>query len=176
MIFIPHFRDGLFDFWEPRVTVDWQHCCQPVCGMMEEDLYRIVYVSTATPLCNDAVLRDILKDSPQHNAAVGITGLLLYKDGQFMQVLEGPEQAVKKMFEHIRQQPEHHGIMVLIEEHTHERQFTDWSMAFENLDLPPGQSRPGYSEFLNTPLTEAEFASNPSRCKKLLLLFKKNIR
>jgi hypothetical protein len=45
-----------------------------------------------------------------------------------------------------------------------------------NLDLPPGQSRPGYSEFLNTPLTEAEFASNPSRCKKLLLLFKKNIR
>lgn len=143
---------------------------------MEEDLYRIVYVSTATPLCNDAVLRDLLQESHKHNAEAGITGLLLHKDGQFMQVLEGPEQAVKEMFEHIRQRPEHHGIMVLIEEHAHERQFPDWSMAFENLDLPQGQSLPGYSEFLNTPLTEAEFAANPSRCKKLLLLFKKNIR
>jgi hypothetical protein len=122
------------------------------------------------------VLSDLLKKSPARNAAAGITGLLLYKDGQFMQVLEGPEAAVKQTFDQISRRPEHHGIMVLIEEHTTERQFTDWSMAFQNLDLPQGQDMPGYNEFLNTPLTEAEFASNPSRCKKLLLLFKKNIR
>jgi hypothetical protein len=66
--------------------------------------------------------------------------------------------------------------MVINKAYIKQRQFTDWSMAFQDLNLPKEQKLPGYSEFLNTPLTGAELASHPSRCEKLLLLFKENIR
>jgi len=91
-----------------------------------------------------------------------------------MQVLEGPEAAVKQTFDQISRRPEHHGIMVLIEEHTTERQFTDWSMAFPDLDRTEGQNVPGYSEFLNTPLNGDLYARDIPKSKRLLLLFKQD--
>ena len=52
-------------------------------------LFRMAYVSTASKLFDPAELRDMLKESNLRNKEAGITGMLLYKDGQFMQVLEG---------------------------------------------------------------------------------------
>ena len=139
-------------------------------------LFRIVYVSTAAKLFNSAELRDMLKESHARNREAGITGMLLYKDGQFMQVLEGTLEAVTATFSRISRDPRHHGIMVLLKGAVQERRFPDWSMAFRDLNLPDHQEVPGYSEFLNTPLTGKEFADNPDRCEKLLLVFKKTIR
>ena len=136
----------------------------------------MAYVSTALEFYNQMMLLDLLEEANKRNAKAGITGMLLYKDGQFMQILEGSEKAVKTTFGRISKDPRHYGIIVLLKETAEERHFPNWSMAFRDLDSPEQREVPGYSEFLNTPLTGKEFASKPSHCEKLLLLFKKNIR
>ena len=139
-------------------------------------LFRIAYISTAAKLFSSMELREMLKESNERNKQAGITGMLLYKDGQFMQILEGTADAVTATFSRISKDPRHHGIMVLLKGAVQERRFPGWSMAFRDLNLPDHQDVPGYSEFLNTPLTGKEFADNPDRCEKLLLVFKKSIR
>jgi hypothetical protein len=133
----------------------------------------MAYVSGAAVPFNQMMLLDLLEQASKRNAAAGITGMLLYKDSQFMQVLEGSETAVKATFNRISHDQRHHGIIVLLKEAAAERFFPDWSMAFRDLDLPEHRKVPGYSEFRKTPLTGREFAAQPSRCEKLLLLFKK---
>ena len=147
-----------------------------VKGTTMSKLFRLAYVSTASKLFDSAELRDMLKESNARNKDAGITGMLLYKDGQFMQVLEGTLEAVTATFSRISRDPRHHGIMVLVKGAVQERRFPGWSMAFRDLNLPDHQEVPGYSEFLNTPLTGKEFADNPEHCEKLLLVFKKTIR
>ena len=144
--------------------------------MVMNQLFRMAYISTASKSFESVELREMLKSSNVRNKEAGITGMLLYKDGQFMQVLEGPEKAVKATFGRIIRDSRHHGIIVLVNGAVEERRFPGWSMAFRDLNLPDHQEVPGYSEFLNTPLTGKEFAGDPSRCEKLLLVFKKNIR
>jgi hypothetical protein len=151
----------------------------PVKGavnMAEDKLFQIIYVSTAARLFEPADLLGFLQRTRECYAQAGITGMLLYKDGQLMQVLEGPERVVKETFSRISQRPDHYGIMVLVKEHIQQRQFADWSMAFPNPNFPEGQSVPGYSNFLNTPQTDTDLNSIQSRYDRLLHLFKQNIR
>ena len=139
-------------------------------------LFQIVYTSRATKLLTPEELRQLLAESNQRNSKAGITGLLLYKDGNFMQVLEGEEDAVRNLFNHVSRDTRHRGVLVLLRAPIEKREFPDWSMAFRDLNSAESKAIPGYSEFLNSPLTGKEFSSDPTRTHKLLLLFKKNIR
>ena len=139
-------------------------------------LFRMAYVSTASKLFDPAELCEMLKEANERNKKTGITGMLLYKDGQFMQVLEGDAEAVTATFSRISKDSRHHGIMVLVKGAVQERRFPNWSMAFRDLSLPDHQEVAGFSEFLNKPLTGKEFSDDPEHCEKLLLFFKKNIR
>lgn len=139
-------------------------------------LFQLVYVSTATTLMSREELRELLKGSHERNARAGITGLLLYKDGQFMQVLEGEESTVRTLFGKISKDSRHHGIITLLQEPVEKRQFPDSLMAFRDLNHESSRRIPGYSEYLNTPLNGESFARDLPKCRRLLLLFKKNIR
>ena len=139
-------------------------------------LFQLVYMSSATEAFTKDQLRELLKGSHRRNARAGITGLLLYKDGNFMQVLEGEEAAVRQLFEKIKQDARHHDIITLLQHSIPERQFPDASMAFRDLNSAESKAIPGYSEFLNTPLDGELMAKDLPRCQRLLLLFKKNIR
>ena len=55
------------------------------------------------------------------------------------------------------------------------RMFPNWSMGYRDLANKEVVKTLGYSNFMNTPLTGAEFSQDPNRCMKLLLLFKKNM-
>jgi hypothetical protein len=57
-------------------------------------MYRLVFVSSAVELFSRGQLEDLLKKSRQNNGAVDLTGMLLYKDGNFMQCSERPKEAV----------------------------------------------------------------------------------
>lgn len=138
-------------------------------------LVSLVYASSATRPFAAAGLAELLARSRENNARLGVTGMLLHKDGNFMQVLEGEAEAVRRLFDRIGRDPRHTGLIVLRHEERQEREFAEWSMAFQNLDLPEARALPGYSEFLNTPLTGREFAEAPSLCRKLLLTFKRNL-
>jgi hypothetical protein len=139
-------------------------------------MYYILYASSATQPFSDADLLELLKKSRENNAKRSVTGMLLYKDGNFMQVLEGEEEDVKVIYDRIFLDPRHDGILTLLKGRTKERQFPEWSMAYRNLNSPDALDTPGYDEFLNFPLTGKEFADDPTRCQRLLLTFKEHLR
>jgi hypothetical protein len=124
-------------------------------------MFFLVYVSSATRPFSGEDLRVLLETCRKNNAELGVTGMLLYKDGNFMQALEGDEGAVRRLYERIAADPRHGGEITLQQGFAEGRQFSDWSMGFRDLDSPEARSDPGYSEFLNAPLTGREFSGDP---------------
>lgn len=135
-------------------------------------MFRLVYVSAASNLFEKPALLELLTQAREKNHRLGVTGMLLYKNGDFIQLLEGEEAVVKALYHTISDDPRHTGSIVLIEEHTDVRLFNDWSMGFRDLGDPEIQATPGYSAFLNTPLAAGSFENDPSGCLELFALFK----
>jgi len=138
-------------------------------------MYAIVYVSTETSRFSDRDLVALLTESRDKNLVSEITGLLLYKDGNFMQLLEGPEQAVRTTMEKIKIDSRHRSVRVLMEEETPKREFGDWSMGFKKLNAESAGDLPGYSDFLDVPLTSDKFSLDPSKAFRFLLIFKESV-
>ena len=138
-------------------------------------LYSLVYASSAVELFSTDELVLLLERCRRNNAAVGVTGMLLYKAGNFMQVLEGEEEAVRQLHAKIMRDPRHRGVITLTEQMIPERQFGEWSMGFRNLADASLRDLPGYNEFLNVSLDDAEFAAKPSRARRLLATFRQKM-
>jgi hypothetical protein len=139
-------------------------------------MFSLVYVSSATLPFSMAELLDLLARCRENNARLGVTGMLLYKDGNFMQALEGEETTVRALYARIARDPRHRNALLLLQGHREDRQFPEWTMGFRDLGSAEAVATPGYSEFLNAPLTGEEFAADPSRAQKLLLTFKRSMR
>jgi|JTFO01.1.fsa_nt_gb hypothetical protein len=140
--------------------------------MAETTLYHIVYVSSASHLFSKQELLDLLEKAREKNHQLGVTGLLLYKEGDFIQLIEGDKEAVKSLFTTISADPRHNQTFVLLEEETDRRLFNDWSMGFRDLSDPEVQSTPGFSQYMNTPLVAESFVDDPSGCLGLMEVFK----
>ena len=137
-------------------------------------LTALVYVSESVVPFSKENLSELLTKSRENNSRLGITGMLLFKDGNFLQVLEGEREKVHDLYQRIRRDPRHSKLTGLFEGSLTERDFPDWSMGFHDLGSPQTIRIPGSNHFLHTSLTTADLASDPSRAKKLLLLFKEN--
>ena len=135
-------------------------------------MLSLIYISAPVKLLREEELLEILKISRENNVSKQITGMLLYKGGNFMQVLEGPDDAVNELFEKIKKDPRHHGVSIILSEQIETRQFPNWEMAFVNLDNPAIKNEPNYSQFLEEDFTSATYLQSPSRAKKLLLNFR----
>ena len=132
-------------------------------------------VSSAAKPFSKTDLLDLLVKAREKNARLGITGILLYKDGNFMQLIEGEEQAVQDLIHLIEYDTRHRGLLILSRNTIAQRSFPEWSMGFCDLNEDESKFIPGYSEFLKTPLTGREFGADPNRCQKLLLCFKRSM-
>jgi hypothetical protein len=139
-------------------------------------MYSLVYVSSATTAFSDADLATLLEKSQRDNALRDISGMLLFRDGNFMQLLEGEQQAVDALFKKIVLDSRHAGAIKMLNGDVEARSFPDWSMAFRNLNDASVRSLPGFSDFLNTDPGERNFFSNPTRATKLLNYFKQSMR
>ncbi len=142
----------------------------------ESSLFFLVYVSSAVKEFSQPELLELMRKSSGNNAKRNITGMLLFKDGNFMQVLEGPESAVKEVHAIISKDPRHKGLITLLKGQQKERQFPTWSMGFRNLNEPSLKDDPAYSEFMNASFTGEEYITNPTHCRKLLLTFKQIVQ
>lgn len=90
---------------------------------------QLVYISAETAPVSEALVADILEVARRNNAENDISGLLMYHDGQFFQLLEGPERNVLDCFRKISADPRHTGIITLFNEPSQERIFAGWDMA-----------------------------------------------
>jgi len=110
-------------------------------------IHQLIYVSAARHPFSSEQLDRLLEQSRRHNGRNGLTGLLLYEDGSFLQLLEGPAEAVRATFSRIAQDPRHHRVMSVHEADVNERSFPDWSMGYPRLN-GVGTLRPeGYADF-----------------------------
>lgn len=139
-------------------------------------MIHLVYVSSASILLKEEELLELLKKAREKNQKLGITGMLLYKGGNFLQVLEGEEQVVDELYEVIKQDRRHHQIITIGKRKVEERMFPDWEMAFVNLQSVLPEDVPGYSEFLNEPFTPENFAQKPTLAHRFLKIFKESMR
>ena len=136
----------------------------------------LVYVSSAVKLFSSAELQQLLRGARENNSSRDITGMLLYKDGNFMQVLEGLRDPVLALHDRISRDPRHKDLVTMLQGSLETRQFADWSMGFGDLTDADVRATPGYSDFLQTPLTAGAFAADAPRAMRLLGLFKKNMQ
>src|SRR3569833_3048400 len=135
-------------------------------------MYSLTYVSSARAAFDAEALKQLLATSRRRNEQDQISGMLLFKGGNFMQVLEGPEEAVRATHARIENDPRHSGLITLLQGRVAARSFSAWSMAFRDLNAVSAHNVPGYDDFLNTPLTDARFTRDPTAAQKLLQVFK----
>lgn len=95
-------------------------------------LVRLLYASRAVDTSPDAI-ESILSQSRQHNPVSGITGILCYGGGIFLQAMEGGRMQVSELFGHIQRDARHKDVVLLHYEEIFERRFGGWSMGQVNL-------------------------------------------
>ena len=91
-------------------------------------MFRLLYISRATSGTTHEQIQDIQKAAQRNNPAAGITGVLVHGGGLFMQVLEGPEPAVLRMYVKILDDRRHGDCEILHISPAKDRVFQKWSM------------------------------------------------
>ena len=95
-------------------------------------LVRLLYASRAVDTSPEAI-ESILSQARQHNPENGITGILCYGGGIFLQAIEGGRMQVSDLFGHIQKDARHKDVALLHFEEIFERRFGGWSMGQVNL-------------------------------------------
>ena len=96
-------------------------------------LVRLMYASRAVDSVSQNELVTILRQSTANNPGVGVTGVLCFAAGIFLQVLEGGRTQVSALYNKIARDPRHHDVVLLSFEEVDERSFAGWSMGRANL-------------------------------------------
>ena len=97
-------------------------------------MYYIIYLSAGVNWFSEKELTDILAISNINNSRDNITGLLLYSEGNFIQLLEGEEQGVKSTYERISKDQRHKGITPIASGFIDKRNFPKWAMGFKSIN------------------------------------------
>ena len=105
----------------------------------------LVYISTAYKLLNQDELLDILTISRKNNQQRDLTGILLYGEGTFIQVLEGEEETLKQTYKDIEADDRHKNVIKMTEGESEERNFKDWAMGFKAINAAELSEFQGYT-------------------------------
>lgn len=131
-------------------------------------MLQLSYISTATrPMTTDD-LTDILRVARACNAEKGITGMLLYSNGIFVQVLEGEEHDLNDLLDVIKRDSRHTALHVLERKPIVRREYPDWSMGFKRLGREDLAEVPGINRFFEEGYTPDEFSGKVNLFSKLL--------
>ena len=118
-----------------------------------QQLHELIYVSLAAREMPLADLTDLLTECLERNRRFNITGLLVYHNREFMQLLEGRKEDVLALYDVIVRDERHQQVHLMWDGAIEQRSFADWRMAF----LMPGElsldSNPAYSRFLQDGLS-----------------------
>ena len=121
-------------------------------------MYHLVYTSYAVPPFDEANLVELLNQARNHNKKEEITGMLLYVNGKFIQVLEGDQKKVKQLYHRIENDERHKRVTLLLEGESANRIFDKWSMGFKSLSENDFKNLSGFHDteafFIQQNLTE----------------------
>jgi len=95
---------------------------------------QLIYISTSISVSPYPTMTQILPKATDNNKKFGITGILLFSGGTYLQVLEGPADAVKQTFDRISADERHKSVTILHDKDVEERVFPKWSMGWQQLN------------------------------------------
>jgi hypothetical protein len=111
------------------------------------DLIHLVYTSVATQPMKYQNFLELLIPAREKNHRLGITGMLLYQKGSFLQVLEGRKTVVETLFREIVADPRHTNITLLVKHLIDAPEYSNWDMKFTNIDTVDLGKLPRFSSF-----------------------------
>lgn len=92
--------------------------------------FQLIYSSAATVPMTPQALKEILDDARSGNTKRDVTGLLVYVDDVFLQILEGEREVVIGLMSQIARDRRHYSVKVFREAEVAERTFASWRMAY----------------------------------------------
>jgi uncharacterized membrane protein (DUF373 family) len=110
-------------------------------------MIQIIYLSSATRTMSQADLEDILRTARENNARLGITGMLLYGNKTFIQILEGEEGVVHELVKTIKRDPRHTNFQIVKEKPIEQHEYADWSMGFKRVSGEDFEAVKGLKHF-----------------------------
>ena len=109
-------------------------------------MYFLIYRSEANNLMNDEALKLLLTQSRERNNTLGITGMLVYYDNKFIQLLEGNEKQVKFVYDSICKDNRHKQVTTLKQGTAKKRLFPGWTMSFRTASNEEINTEPAYKD------------------------------
>lgn len=98
------------------------------------ELIYIVYLSYMVKKYTVEEMNELLHLFRRNNDIYGITGLMLHKDGNIIQIIEGEKDNVIQLFYNMTNDNRHTHIIKLLQKNITNRMFSDWKMSFINYD------------------------------------------
>lgn len=111
-------------------------------------MIQVVYASRATVVCDAGFLSALLEKARDNNSRLGVSGILLYHAGAFLQVLEGLPDVVAELYQKIERDERHDRVVVLQRRSVSARSFSEWSMGLMKTDSRALKAAPGLNDFL----------------------------
>jgi hypothetical protein len=108
-------------------------------------MFKLAYVSVATRTLSSVDLQNILETAIANNRDADVTGVLLFNGKNFMQVLEGPEQEVERLFNEICGDDRHCNVVVIYREASGRRDFEKAPMLLQIVPSSFGVAPDGMS-------------------------------
>jgi hypothetical protein len=138
-------------------------------------LYELLYTSLAKWEMSSNELIELLEKSREKNKLLNITGLLVYHNREFVQIIEGEKETVLELYDIITKDERHTSVRTFWENSISKRGFSKWAMGFikvENLEL---STLNGYPQFLKEGFSSGEITSIQTKGKKLILSLTKRL-
>lgn len=139
-------------------------------------MHLITYVSTARQLFSTDALRALLIKSRDNNLRLDVTGMLLYRGGNFIQAIEGPKESISLLYAKIRSDASHYNVMTLLDEPIQARAFPNWRMGFLQSGRLDDPDIDGFTNFLLDHQAQQQFSASASEAMNILSSFGQKVR
>ncbi|WP_295457426.1 phosphate-starvation-inducible PsiE family protein [uncultured Thiodictyon sp.] len=136
-------------------------------------MIQVLYISSAIEPFSTKELLGLLEVCRESNAGIGVTGMLLYGNGTFLQVLEGEEKVIDGLLDRIRHDPRHTDFHILHRHPIERRQYSDWSMGFKRLSDRELQDIEGLRDFTEKDFTPERLLAHNTIVQSLMHHFRK---
>lgn len=91
-------------------------------------LSQLVYVSNRKTNCTDEEIEKILASCEKNNPALNITGVLLYSNTKFIQLVEGEYKVINDLYNRIKTDPRHDQARLISLGPIEKKAFPSWHM------------------------------------------------
>ena len=133
-------------------------------------LIHLIYSSAASYEFSGEELIKLLEKARAHNGSIDVTGMLLYTEGSFFQILEGEPNVVDQLFAKITQDPRHRQVVTIMREPIPKRSFGEWTMGYTKVTPLDVGEIVGLNDFFMQASCFGQV--DQGRAKKLLAAFK----